>query len=1065
MNNPSKVESILLAAIEKATPEARAAYLDDACLDNPGLREEVDHLLNAHAKAVKFLEIPEAQIGETTQVYFPAVEKAGSILVGRYKLLELIGEGGMGEVWVADQLAPIKRRVALKLIKPGMDSRNVLGRFEAERQALALMDHPNIAKVLDAGTTDDGRPYFVMELVKGTPITEFCDARRFSPHQRLELFITVCRAIQHAHLKGIIHRDIKPSNVLVELHDEKAVVKVIDFGVAKAVGQQLTEKTIYTGFGALVGTPAYMAPEQATFNALDVDTRADVYALGVLLYELLAGSPPIEKERMKKAALDEVLRIVRDEEPPRPSARLSTSQSKASIAATRQFEPAKLSELMKGEIDWIVMKALEKERTRRYESANHFAADVQRYLNGEQVQAVPPSLGYRMRKAYLKNRTAVQIASAFTLLVLTALGVTSWLAVKATRAESMAKRNSEAFYGAMIKADEARQQIETTVASQRVDADLGQPNTVLRLARTLQSLPLQTRRSYPIEGGGEIVLADSPEFLAKQQQLREFIVAAVIGMTGNLLPRITHEGKKILRHELSSDGKTLLTFGIDGTARLWDTRTAKALKVLRKEAESVLSCGLSPDGKTAFTVDRESVLRFWNTSDGTFRIETPPREDHFIYPKKLSPNECVNLLNVVLSNRYAIFSGTSVTDFTEETNGNLKYSLGTPTGTTLWDCETGRKIALFDRPGHSLRTCEFSPDGRWVTAVEDDHVVVVFASENGKEIARLPHEEKIQRILVSPTGKRIATSTTTDDTLGMLRIWETGSWQLERQPISTLRFTPSNFLADDILGSGPNGEDVVGFVWYVFGLNQMKSIGFQFGGISPPLVKNHLVLQNGSTIFDSTTGQQLLETRRKFHPSLAEFAWDGRFIVTDSSSTFHITDVLTEKSFNKASVAYFWDAFQQFQHIPGFGTIAASNDNNGNYDGSYDGNANYVKLEIFPTATRLNIKPDLLELWAQVAERGELGSDGKFVPWTELEWEKKQQELASHPIPYSDFPFPGDLATDKLYWLRAEFKAALLSDSDKSQLQKRALAEKLLRRAEELGNTFEANRCRAWLKM
>ena len=1065
MNNPSKVESVLLAALEKTTPEARAAYLDDACQDSPDLREQVDRLLAAHPKAVKFLELPEAEIGEMTDVYVPTVEKAGSILVGRYKLLEMIGEGGMGEVWVADQLEPIKRRVALKLIKPGMDSRSVLGRFEAERQALAVMDHPNIAKVLDAGTTTDGRPYFVMELVKGTPITEFCDARKFSPQQRLELFITVCRAIQHAHMKGIIHRDIKPSNVLVELHDEKAVVKVIDFGVAKAVGQQLTEKTIYTGFGALVGTPAYMAPEQATFNALDVDTRADVYALGVLLYELLAGSPPIEKERMKKAALDEVLRIVRDEEPPRPSARLSTSQSKASIAATRQFDPAKLSELMKGEIDWIVMKALEKERTRRYESANNFAADVQRYLNGEQVQAVPPSLGYRMRKAYRKNRTAVQIASAFALLVLTALGLTSWLAVKATRAESLAKRNSEAYYGAMIKADEARQQIETTVASQRIDADLSQPNSVLRLARTLQSLPLQTRRNYPLEGGGEIVLHDSPEFLAKQQQLREFIVAAVIGMTGNLLPPITHDGNKILRHELSADGKTLLTFGADATARLWDTRTAKALKVLRKDAETVFNCGLSPDGKTVFTIDRDSVVRFWNTNDATFRIETPLRDDSYLYPETLSQKGCVELSNlvnkVILSNRHALFSGTSVLDLKLEENGDRKdYTLGTPTGTTLWDCETGTKLALLDRTGHPLRNCEFSPDGRWVTAVEDDKEVVVFASENGKEIARLLHDNNIQKVLVSPTGKRIATRTITDDKTGILRIWDTGSWQLERKPISTPHFTPSTFLANDILGSGPNGEDVVGFVWYVFSLNQMKSIGFQFGGISPPLVKNHLVLQNGNTIFDSTTGQQLLENQRKFHPSLAEFAWDDRFIVTDSSSNFHINDVLTEKSFNKYSVAYFWDTSQQFEHIPGFGTITASNDNNGsNY-----GNANYVKLDIFPTASRLNISSDLLELWAQVAERGELGPDGEFVPWTELEWEKKQQELASHPAPYSDFPFPGYLATDKLHWLRAEFGAALWSNSERSELQTRALAEKLLRRAEEVGNTVEANRCRAWLK-
>ena len=394
---------------------ARAAFLDRECPD-PMQRQRVAELLAAVARS-HLLDRPPADFARTG-AYEPATGKDSASVgdrIGPYKLLEKIGEGGMGEVWVADQLEPIKRRVAIKLIKYGMDSRSVLGRFEAERQALAVMDHPNISKVLDAGTTTDGRPYFVMELVKGTPITEFCDARKLTPKQRLELFIPVCHAIQHAHMKGIIHRDIKPSNVLVALHDESPVAKVIDFGVAKAIGQQLSENTIYTGFGALVGTPAYMAPEQASFNQLDVDTRADVYALGVLLYELLAGSPPLEAERMKKAALDEVLRIVRDEEPQRPSQRLSTSQAKASIAATRGSEPAKLSALMKGEIDWIVMKALEKDRTRRYDTANGLARDIQRYLADEVVEARPPSVGYRLRRFVRRNQHVMLVVAVVVL--------------------------------------------------------------------------------------------------------------------------------------------------------------------------------------------------------------------------------------------------------------------------------------------------------------------------------------------------------------------------------------------------------------------------------------------------------------------------------------------------------------------------------------------------------------------------------------------------------------------------------------------------------------------------
>jgi serine/threonine protein kinase/WD40 repeat protein len=433
-------ESIFAAALAIADPAERSAYLDRACAGNADLRREVEGLLKAHAASNPLDQPPRPFEG--TGPYVPenpnadsAAELAVGDRIGSYKLLERIGEGGMGEVWVADQIEPIKRRVALKVIKPGMDSRSVLARFEAERQALALMDHPNIARVFDAGTTPDGQPFFVMELVKGTPITEFCDARTLTPQQRLELFIPVCQAIQHAHMKGIIHRDIKPSNVLVELHDDKPVAKVIDFGVAKAIGQQLTEKTIYTGFGALVGTPAYMAPEQARFNALDVDTRADVYALGVLLYELLAGSPPLEPQRLKRAALDEVLRIVREEEPPRPSTRLSSSETRASIAATRQSDPARLSALLKGELDWIVMRALEKDRSRRYDTPSGLARDVQRYLSGEAVEACPPTLGYRLSKFYRRNRAVVQVVAAFVGLLTVAAAVSAALAWRANEAE------------------------------------------------------------------------------------------------------------------------------------------------------------------------------------------------------------------------------------------------------------------------------------------------------------------------------------------------------------------------------------------------------------------------------------------------------------------------------------------------------------------------------------------------------------------------------------------------------------------------------------------------------
>ena len=395
--------------------------------------------------------------------------EAGTIIAGKYKLLEAIGEGGMGAVWMAQQIEPVKRLVALKLIKAGMDSKTVIARFDAERQALSMMDHPNIARVFDVGTTANGRPFFVMELVKGTPITEFCDARKMTPKQRLELFVPVCNAIQHAHQKGIIHRDIKPSNVLVSLHDDKPVPKVIDFGVAKAIGQPLTERTLHTAFEQVVGTPAYMSPEQATFNQLDIDTRSDVYSLGVLLYELLTGTTPIERERFRKVALMEMLRVVREEEPPRPSTRLSSTDSRASIAAVRNTEPGTLSKLLRSELDWIVMKSLEKDRTRRYETANGFAADVQRYLSGEPVLAHPPSASYRIKKFVRKRRGPVLAAVLVLAALLAGFAGTSVGFVRAERArkdEAEQRRVAEENEAKAVKANEEEHQAKMREVAQ-----------------------------------------------------------------------------------------------------------------------------------------------------------------------------------------------------------------------------------------------------------------------------------------------------------------------------------------------------------------------------------------------------------------------------------------------------------------------------------------------------------------------------------------------------------------------------------------------------------------------
>jgi serine/threonine protein kinase/WD40 repeat protein len=432
------------------------------------------------------LEAPVA-VAQGTVDNPPAIERPGTV-IGSYKLLQQIGEGGMGVVWMAEQTQPVRRKVALKVIKPGMDSRQVIARFEAERQALAMMDHVNIARVLDGGTTENGRPYFVMELVHGVPITKYCDDNHLTPRERLELFVPVCQAIQHAHQKGIIHRDIKPSNVMVTLYDGKPVPKVIDFGVAKATEQKLTERTLFTQYGTMVGTFEYMSPEQAEMSALGVDTRSDIYSLGVLLYELLTGSTPLSHKRVTEAGYAEILRMIKEEEPQKPSTRLSDSgEALASISANRHTEPAKLTKLVRGELDWIVMKALEKDRNRRYESASGLARDLQRYLNDEPVQAYPPSASYRMRKLMRRHKGAVLTASLVVLALVGGIIGTTWGMLHATDAEADALKEAGqkeiallekdgAFKAAQASARDAQDQLLQALRNQaRAERTSGRP--------------------------------------------------------------------------------------------------------------------------------------------------------------------------------------------------------------------------------------------------------------------------------------------------------------------------------------------------------------------------------------------------------------------------------------------------------------------------------------------------------------------------------------------------------------------------------------------------------------
>jgi serine/threonine protein kinase/WD40 repeat protein len=782
MNTLNVVEAVFFAALDKETPEARAAYLDDACKGDANLRHCVERLLSAHPKADAFLQ--GAAPGLATVDEPPAIaERPGSIL-GPFKLLQQLGEGGFGVVFLAEQEQPIRRKVALKIIKPGMDSKQVIARFEAERQALAMMDHPSIAKVLDAGTTDSGRPYFVMELVKGVPITEFCDKNRLTPRERLDLFVPVCQAVQHAHQKGIIHRDLKPSNVLVTLYDDKPVPKVIDFGVAKAIEQKLTEQTLFTRIGQVVGTLEYMSPEQASLNALDVDTRSDVYALGVLLYELLTGTTPLSKERLQGVAFVEMLRLIREEEPPKPSTRLTQPNSGLPLlAAYRKSDSQKLPKLVRGELDWIAMKALDKDRARRYATASALAADVQRYLDDEQVEACPPSLGYRLRKYLRRHKTIVAMTGMAAALLLLGALLSGWQALRATRAEWDAQANERiAVTNADLAATKEKEAIhQEALARLSEEAAKKQVQENQRINAQLLDSQLDLRRALHASDMKLIQVAWESDNLGRVRELLQSKVSAA--------------GQKDLRHFEWHYWNRQANGGVQGM----DLEGLN--EGPRPESGDYKAPVFSPDGTVLAMMLSEknaAVVKLWDTATGKVRLACRgPALDE-----------------VTLSSLPGIMTGRMVfsadgkrlaaqISFRERpslpkppTKGGLPAG-GTVQKTELlvWDTVSGKEIwkkqlAKVSGPFGINSTFAFHPDGSRLAEWADDletqkDIVVVHEVGTGKVLHTFAEPsrdgqpkddatDKFKKSLTAP-GSRAAPLCFSLDGTRLLAAW--GDWQ------------------------------------------------------------------------------------------------------------------------------------------------------------------------------------------------------------------------------------------------------------------------------------------------
>ncbi len=844
-------------------PAERSTFLQGACAGDEALRARVEQMLAVSEEAEAFITDlrAEPEDGRPVSSTTPEQEEAPDALVGkrigRYKLLERIGEGGCGVVYVAEQTEPVRRRVALKVIKPGMDSRAVVARFEAERQALAMMDHPNIARVFDAGTTEAGRPFFVMELVRGTRITDYCDQNHLITKDRLELFIVVCRAIQHAHQKGIIHRDLKPSNILVTLHDGVPVPKVIDFGIAKAIEEKLTDKTLFTELHQFLGTPAYMSPEQAEMGGLDIDTRSDIYSLGVLLYEMLTGRTPFDAREMIQSGFDAVRRTIREVEPARPSTRLSTltDADLDTVAKTRGTGALQLRSQLKGDLDWIVMKALEKDRTRRYDTANGLAADLQRHLDDEPVMARPPSLLDEFQKTVRRHRFGFAAATAVLAALLLGLVASAWQAVKATRARE-----------AEVQQRMAAQEAQTHAMAQQKKAEAAQQRTEELLKRSewlvYASKMMLAQTDFELGNGGL-----TQHYLDECQPNLRGWEHRYLQTRLNPKQTLTGHGTEVRSVAFSPDGQRMVTGSEDGTAKVWAAGTSRELFTLKGHKNHVLSVAFSPDGRRILTAGgpwsqgkQPGQVKVWNAETGEELLD-------------------------LKGHSYCVWSAAFSPDGQRIVSGAGDWAAG-PGEAKVWNAVTGEELLEFKGHTAGLRTVEFSPDGQRILSGGEDETARVWDPMTGKEIlSLLPRGGRVNSARFSPDGQHIITGCS-DRTV---KVWNvtTGQELLalkgHTELVNSVAFSPSGQRI--ITGSQDKtvkvwdtvtGREIITLKGHA---GEVRSVAFSPDG-------KHIL--TGSTdrtakLWNADTGQDIptIRAHRDFVSSIA-FSPDSQRMVTGS---------------------------------------------------------------------------------------------------------------------------------------------------------------------------------------